>query len=663
MNSQGDVHVDVASITQQYREIADAVCARLAQNRRVRRRLPGGGRLRVDRQLPFLCLHRGMVGKCGSANELITTQAAYLFASDDADHHAGLCYLCTAIISAMREHFGMFLLIEIWTDEQAMMSDTAPFKIEIVASDAQTMPSTIGVLQESLESIVMDGRSAHVEIREMDSHEVLGVCCPATVSGRTKLAGESASCCELGLAVTPIYLDHDSGTLFPLVLQSLRRQLAVAIRKSVAEFTGAAQTQMKSYIDALGPSSYVRAVGRIDQQLCEVSESYDFLLQLTPINAAEAWEGFKESGFETLPPLMYRHLPYHPNILKRRLFEIEIERVEDPTLAYLFWEKQNEIDRQLSVLRDLHLPETTLSEHSKHSRVLLGSLQLYGAPENSLVDLASEIIKRLSEMQAVASSCENEEDLHRSGRFVNAVQFTEVARDEIDHYHQRMSEFTATVEISTAIASGVMVSQGRLLISPDSSIAGCRVDALLHHEIGTHLLTYFNGRCQPLRQLYAGLSGYEELQEGLAVLAEYLVGGLTPTRLRTLAGRVLAVHWMAAGEPFASVFERLCALGFTHRQSFTTTLRVFRGGGLTKDLIYLRGLRDLLDYLAAGHDIEPLYVGKIGLPHVPYIQELRRRGIITAPRILPRFWADISARDRLEACRGKSVLGLLENAS
>ncbi len=37
-----------------------------------------------------------------------------------------------------------------------------------------------------------------------------------------------------------------------------------------------------------------------------------------------------------------------------------------------------------------------------------------------------------------------------------------------------------------------------------------------------------------------GLAGYEETQEGLAVLAEFLVGGLSPHRLRQLAVRVVA---------------------------------------------------------------------------------------------------------------------------
>ena len=44
--------------------------------------------------------------------------------------------------------------------------------------------------------------------------------------------------------------------------------------------------------------------------------------------------------------------------------------------------------------------------------------------------------------------------------------------------------------------------------------------ALLAHEVGTHIVTYVNGKAQPFRQLYAGLAGYEAFQEGIAVLAE-----------------------------------------------------------------------------------------------------------------------------------------------
>ncbi|MCH5599357.1 flavohemoglobin expression-modulating QEGLA motif protein [Niabella ginsengisoli] len=60
---------------------------------------------------------------------------------------------------------------------------------------------------------------------------------------------------------------------------------------------------------------------------------------------------------------------------------------------------------------------------------------------------------------------------------------------------------------------------------------------MLQHEIGTHVVTYYNGKAQPLELFSIGVPGYEELQEGLAVLAEYLNDGLTNSRMRTLAAR------------------------------------------------------------------------------------------------------------------------------
>jgi hypothetical protein len=146
------------------------------------------------------------------------------------------------------------------------------------------------------------------------------------------------------------------------------------------------------------------------------------------------------------------------------------------------------------------------------------------------------------------------------------------------------------------------------------------------------------------------------------VLAEHLAGGLSCARLRTLALRVLAVRWMIEGVGFVEAFRRMGDLGFSNRSAFMTTLRVFRGGGLTKDAIYLRGLGQLLEYLTARHDLEPLYSGKFGLHHVPYVRELRRRGVLRPPAILPRLWDDPHIHDRLEACRGMTLLDLAEHA-
>ena len=641
-------------ITSAYVEISKSISAKLAKNQRVRRNLPGGGRLRMDRQLPFLCVHRETSDAPEKVTrELITTEAAYLFSSSDASCDQGLLHLVSNISSAMEEHFGTFLLFEIWADADLAVD------FEIISADADAIPSAMQTLQTELASIVGNGRSAIVKCCEED---------PAadfeTYAGRHSLARAlSSSSFTIGLAIKPYYFDQATGHIYPLVLQKLRQKLAIAIRKTVAEFTCGNKVVSPFHHETFGPSSLVKAARLVDRQLCEVSQSFDFLLQVTPTNSEQAWAGFRDSGFKQVPALHYRELPYHPNLLKRRLFAIEIERIEDATLAHLFWEKQNEIDRQLSALRDLH--EGSMAECTQRSNFLSSSLQLYGGPEKSLVELSEKILKHFS---AYKNDDQHEDDNQVDGAnqhvkllCIDAEKLIAYALREFEFYHARMSEFTAKVEISNAIASGIMVSRDTLLIADSIAISQQRVAPLLHHEIGTHLLTYFNGRCQPFQQLYVGLAGYDELQEGIAVLAEYMVGGLTPERIRVLAARVLAVHSMTQGKPFAEVFSQLHEdYNLSYRQSFTTALRVFRGGGLTKDIIYLRGLRDLLGYLADGHDIEPLYVGKIGLQHIPYIQEMRRRGIILPPKLLPRFWDDSTIRERLEDVRGKSVLDLME---
>jgi uncharacterized protein (TIGR02421 family) len=205
----------------------------------------------------------------------------------------------------------------------------------------------------------------------------------------------------------------------------------------------------------------------------------------------------------------------------------------------------------------------------------------------------------------------------------------------------------------TSSVSGLVVSRGRLLVNSDLSLPSSRVKAVLAHEVGTHLLTYYNGRLQPFQQLYSGLAGYEELQEGLAVLAEYLAGGLSRGRMRQLAGRVVAVRLLTDGATFVDTFRVLCReYGFSKRLAYNITMRVFRGGGLTKDAVYLRGLAAILRYVQKGGDLNPLMVGKMAVQHIPIIKELQYRKVLAPAPIIPRHLQDATAVERLEGLRG-----------
>jgi uncharacterized protein (TIGR02421 family) len=207
-----------------------------------------------------------------------------------------------------------------------------------------------------------------------------------------------------------------------------------------------------------------------------------------------------------------------------------------------------------------------------------------------------------------------------------------------------------------------MVSRGSVLVGDETRIPVSRVDALLQHEVGTHVLTYVNGRAQPFQQLYTGLAGYDELQEGLAVLAEYLVGGLSRPRMRTLAARVVAVRRMLEGASFVEVFRELDRdYDFEEKAAFTAVMRVYRGGGFTKDAVYLRGLVRLMDYLKRGGEFEPLFIGKIHAKHIPFVDELTWRKVLVPPPVRPHYMARETTSQRLDRLRnGLSVRDLIE---
>lgn len=375
----------------------------------------------------------------------------------------------------------------------------------------------------------------------------------------------------------------------------------------------------------------------IDAGLTEIERSLNLLLNVTPVNATQAWADFERSDFGTTPTLQLRPLEFEPDLVRRDLYNLEIENVTDPALHALFQTKRDEIARQITALEDRDT-----------ARFVYGSLQLYGEITQPLLSAAKELLKRIPE-QAPGS------------RSVTAGVFADAARAECDRYRAVYPGFPSNIEVRDDV-SELMVSFGRLLIPEAASFRADRVEPLLHHEVGTHVVTYLNGARQPLTLLTIGLPGYDETQEGLAVLAEYLTGGLDPRRLRVLAARVVAIAEMLDGAGFLDIFESLRAEHrIPTRTAWSIAIRVVVGGGSVKDAIYLRGITRLLEALAEGRSLDALFVGKLALDHIPLIQDLLDREVLHTPWIRPR-WLDVpGAQERLDKLReGMSVGDLYE---
>ena len=619
------------------------VGARLRENQRIRRTLPVWGRIAIDRQLPFLCVYRHPVkGADPGTYSFATSEASYLLCSAQKKLQPEITDLVRTVAEVMIEKFGAFLILELWAgpgNSTAGPVSTAEMipRFEVLAQRRTAEGSITDAFGSALSGIKLDGRKATVATRATNR------CCPKGM--RPVLPPEIADqmgCHLYGLEIAPIYQDPESGEVFPRVLRVLSRRVTVALRRAFFDFTVGNTTHRPPHFHALGRRAVIKALWDVDRMLAESSEAFDFLLQVTPVNGEQAWHEFERKGYEKVPSFHYRPLPAEPLVLKRNLYRAPVERIEDPALAMIFREKLDSIERQITMLQDRNTP-----------RFLHGSIQQYGGVEDELYELAVEILRVIPPKSREGTT---------SGT-VNAEQFAERAREEIEYLRQQLPQIGATVELRSD-TTGLMVSDGNLLVSTRSRIPLSRVEALIQHEVGTHVLTYHNGKAQRLRHLYTGFAGYDALQEGLAVLSEYLVGGLSKPRLRLLAARVVAAHSLIDGATFVECFRELDDhYGFNRRTAFVIAMRTYRGGGLTKDAVYLRGLGQILKYLAAGGELQPLFIGKIAVNHIPIVRELRWRAVLREPPLTPRYMSDPEALERLQHLQGGvSVIDLLKRS-
>jgi uncharacterized protein (TIGR02421 family) len=369
----------------------------------------------------------------------------------------------------------------------------------------------------------------------------------------------------------------------------------------------------------------------IDRELADIALGYRFLLDVTPVDLIGVRRRFVDDGEP--PEFSYRPLEDDVAVVADRLAKVATQTVEDATLSHLVQAKQREVALQLEMLR------------CRGSTDFLPlSMELYGAVSPSLLAAAEQLLDEI------------EVPPQDGQQALDAVTFARRVEAELDHYRAVFPEIEVRVDVRDD-GTGVLFTNGDLLIASTARVPISRVDALLQHEVGTHVVTYVNGMRQPLRLLAAGLAGYDETQEGLAVLAEHLVGGLTAGRLRQLAARVVAVHQMVEGASFAEVHRALLHAGVQQGPAFSIAVRVFRAGGLTKDAVYLRGLIDIMTHLRTGHDLEVFWLGKMALADAPLVEELRTRQVLLQPTLRPRYLADPAARSRLRQAATTTSLG------
>ncbi len=314
----------------------------------------------------------------------------------------------------------------------------------------------------------------------------------------------------------------------------------------------------------------------------------------------------------------------------RPLARVSLSILEDPLLERLLSEKRQELDHQLTMLATRNTPAFQAA-----------SLLQYGTVSSRLLEDARAILARPDGKAA-------------DGERLGAAEVAEAARQLVAQYRSVDPRFEAAIEVRDDVAS-LLVSGEKLMIASNTSMLRSRLEALLAHEVSVHLLTYFNGSAQGLTVFRTGLAGYEGVQEGLGVFAEWAVGGLSEARMRLLAGRVVAVAAMLDGAEFVEVYRTLTRdHGLGRNPSFHVAARVFRSGGFAKDMIYLKGFQNVVELVGSGASLRPFWIGKIAPGHVGAIEELLQRELVRPPVFEPLFLERRDVADRLARLRARS---------
>lgn len=567
--------------------------------------IPNVGKIIFNKIVPYFFLYRIPPNerKRNTLSDLAKSQLASIIVQSEKDTQAD--NFIAEITQTLKDEFGNCLIIEIWID------DEREDNVSIHLAQKVALPLAEYILK-NLRIEAPDLQTNIVKLKKTPHNPYFSPLFPLTY-----LSDNNIFC--IGLSIQQTYF-HSSGALLPLLERHFRESMSKSLSRTFFEY-------VRLYTN-LNPAKFKLNINKeitpniveIDKALQAESQRFDFLMLVTPTNVQEAWEAFKNNRYAKNPVFQYRPMPLDPDLVKRSLYNLPIEDILDPNIAYLFRDKRRELDEMMSMLDDRNSPD-----------FVHGSLQVFGNVSDQLLHVAEAMITVIDS---------NGISLQSSSEKLNAHEFAELATAEIAYLNSQCPELNTTVRVRNDV-SGVMVNRGVLNISSNYKITKERAEALIQHEVGTHIATYFNGKAQSLQLFSLGVPGYEKLQEGLAVFSEYMVDGLSNERLKILAARVICVRHMLMGNSFVDTFSLLVEqYNFTEDIAFNITMRVYRGGGLTKDAVYLQGLIELLEYLREGNDINILTIGKIRKDYIPIIQDLIQRGYLKQPAVIPRYLSE-----------------------
>lgn len=408
--------------------------------------------------------------------------------------------------------------------------------------------------------------------------------------------------------IKKVYIDEENGDEYPEIIESLEKSLKIAIVNHAYSYAKALPTVNISKKHEILSQGLDDSLKIVDGELHSMLKKLELLENVNPTNIESEKKKFFASRFRTPPKFKYKPLSIDTNELRRELYRLPLDKIKDIHLKWLFEEI---IDYKASRLDLLALRDS--------EEFLFASLKNYGKPSDDDINNAKFLLYIK----------DNPDD----SPLLDSRQTADLIKESVDRYG-----FKCHLELVKNLASTAMVvnSTKTLKLRKEARFNEQFAHALACHEIGVHMLTTMNALKQPLRFLRSGIPGSTVTQEGMAILAEYLSGYMGISRLQELALRVVAVDSMIRDYSFITTFDMLVDKYNTDpEKAFYLTTRVYRGGGFTKDYLYLTGFHQMLTHYLSGEDFTCLFVGKTSLKYKSLFIELIERKIIHPPHYIP----------------------------
>lgn len=412
----------------------------------------------------------------------------------------------------------------------------------------------------------------------------------------------------LATEIKKVYSNELTGEDYPKLIRELQQKLKRAILNNAQYFSEQNTNWKSKNISHLLDKKTDPAIVAVDKKLYRLLKSFELLAYVNPINTRSEQKRFVKNKYTELPKFKYAPIQINPFELKQQLSSLKTQEISDISIRQLYESVINSYFDKIDLL-------STLGTR----KFLYNSLRYFGRPSKRDLTNAQYILHLPS--------------IPTEPRRVPFLSMDEV----IGKFKNALDEYgiDCKIELSNRVISQVMVlnSKKTILIRPDAQFTKKEADALIEHEIGIHMVTTQNSSDEKLKIFNLGLPVNTMTQEGLAILSEYLSGNITLKRLKKIALRVVITDMMCSGADFIECFNYLVnQQQVSTNDAYTIVTRIFRGGGFTKDYLYLVGFEKILKLWKAGVSLSPLLVGKTSLDFYNTINEMIEREMIAKPK-------------------------------